>query len=87
MTSPTTPRTPFTPTTPVTVGTLHGWVLTVDGTEIRVEFDDADVGTYPVGRVRVGHLVDDEDEPGFAGSSLSSSRPAERIEGLRPSNE
>lgn len=65
MTSPTTPRTPFTPTTPVTVGTLHGWVLNVDGTEIRVEFDDGDVRTYPVGRVRVGHLVDVGDEPGW----------------------
>ena len=55
------------PTTPVTVGTLHGWVLTVDGTEIRVEFDDGDVGVYPAGRVRVGHLVDVGDEPGLVG--------------------
>ena len=76
-TDPMLAATHLTPTTPVTVGTNHGWVLTVDGTEIRVEFDDGDVGTYPVGRVRVGHLVDDEDEPGFAGSCLSSSRPAE----------
>ena len=56
------------PTTPVTVGTLHGWVLTVDGTDVRVEFDDGDVRTYPVGRVRVGHLVDVEDEVGLAES-------------------
>lgn len=27
----TSPATPFPPTTPVTVGSLHGWVLTVDG--------------------------------------------------------
>ena len=69
MTSPASPRTPFTPTTPVTVGTLHGWVLPGDGTDVRVEFDDGDVRTYQVGRVRVGHLVDVGDEPGLVGSS------------------
>ena len=68
MTSPASPCAPFTPTTPVTVGILHGWVLTGDGTEIRVEFDDGDVRTYPVGRVRVGHLVDVGDGVGLVGS-------------------
>lgn len=58
----------LTPTTPVTVGTLHGWVLPVDGTDVRVEFDDGDVWTYPFGRVRVGYLVDVGDEAGLVGS-------------------